>query len=103
MFTIKFGVALLVVVLVGFMFAMTLAPMPYYHTNWMHFHRWASKDCAAHNVPFEQCPLIRLQVVGPIFTEIRNQQKIEKGWTIGPVELPIFDICLEHGELKRIR
>lgn len=59
---------------------------PLYLNNQWKPHRWASDVCRAQGLDPANCE-VSIWRVDP---------KISK-------EVPVFDVCLEHGELKRVR
>ena len=60
-------------------------PIPLYANNRFHRHRWASDVCKSRGIAPENCAMI---------------------WKTDPrisTEIALYDICLEHGELRRMK
>lgn len=57
-----------------------------YANNRFHRHRWASDVCRARGIPVENCEMILYKADPKVNTEV-----------------PIWDFCLEHGEIRRVK
>lgn len=79
----RFLLELVVLLVIGLGYAGYHSSYRPYLNNQFHSHRWRSDYCKAKGIDAGQCALV---VQSP-----------------GTTDVSYFDICLEHGELKRIK
>jgi len=81
----SFFAAVLVLVLAIGGWLLYCSPLSFTN-NRFHRHRWASDVCRARGVAVEQCEIVVWKTNPNISSEV-----------------PIWDICLEHGEIRRLK
>lgn len=83
-----------VAVLILVLFGLTRTSVAPYMNNHLKPHRWRSEVCKAEGIDVQVCAISLPQLA------VQDQKE---GRKILSSEVPMFDICMEHGEWRRIK